>query len=106
STGTIDFGTAEGVIWTCFEPEWGPNVIGPVLAGSGGLTIAGSNTLILHGANTYTGTTCVSDGVLQIGDVFPTKARLGAGDVEIAAGAVLRIKSNVTDAISDSATIT
>ena len=106
STGTIDFGAAEGVIWTCFEAEWGPNVIGPVIAGSGGLTIAGSNTLILQAANTYTGTTCVGDGVLQIGDAQPTRARLGAGDVHIAAGAMLRIKGNVVDAISDRATVT
>lgn len=106
STGTINFGPAEGVIWTCFETEWGPNIIGPVIAGSGGLTIAGSNTLILQGANTYTGRTCVCDGTLQIGDVFPTKARIGNGDLEVAAGASVRIMPNTPNAIADTATVT
>jgi autotransporter-associated beta strand protein len=106
STGTLDFGPAEGIIWTCFEAEWGPNIIGPAIAGSGGLTIAGSNTLVLHGANTYTGKTCVSGGTLQVGDVFPTKARLGKGDVQVAAGATLRIMSTVSRAIAADATVT
>ncbi len=38
-----------------------------VIAGAGSLTKAGSGTLVLSGANTYTGGTVVSAGVLQMG---------------------------------------
>ena len=37
-----------------------------IIAGTGGLTKAGPGTLILGGANTYTGTTTVSNNVLRI----------------------------------------
>ena len=104
--GTLNFGPAEGILWTCFEGKIGPNIVGAVITGSGGLTITGSNTINLINANTYTGKTCVASGVLQIGEAFPTDARLGNGDVEIAAGATLRIKSNITNGIADTATVT
>jgi autotransporter-associated beta strand protein len=106
TAGTLDFGSAEGVIWSDFEGRFGPNLIGAVIAGSGGLTVAGSNTLILLNANTYTGKTCVASGILQIGEFFPTEARLGGGDVDVAAGATLRIKSNIVNGIADTATVT
>jgi autotransporter-associated beta strand protein len=103
--GTIDFGPAEGVIWSNFDGKLGANMIGAVLAGSGGLTFSGTNTLILLAASTYTGRTCIGSGVLQLGDVIPNQARLGDGDVEVAAGATLRIMANVRDGIADTATV-
>lgn len=39
-----------------------------VIAGSGGLAKAGSGTLVLTGANSYTGTTTITGGALQLGD--------------------------------------
>jgi fibronectin-binding autotransporter adhesin len=41
--------------------------ISAIIQGSAGLTKAGTGTLILSGANTYTGTTIVNAGTLQLG---------------------------------------
>jgi autotransporter-associated beta strand protein len=103
--GTIDFGPAEGIIWTGFDTPYGPNCIGSVIAGSGGLTTAGNNVLVLKAANTYTGKTCVGSGILQVGDGTLTTSRLGNGDVDVAAGGALCIKARVANAIADAATV-
>lgn len=42
--------------------------IGAVLAGTSGLTKAGSGTLTLSATNTFTGTTTINAGALQLGD--------------------------------------
>jgi len=49
--------------------SFGNITVSGVISGSGGLTFNGSSaaTLILTGANTYTGTTTISAGTLQIG---------------------------------------
>ena len=41
---------------------------GGVVSGTGSLTQAGPGTTILTGANSYTGTTTISAGTLQIGN--------------------------------------
>jgi len=105
SAGTIDFGPAEGIIWTGFDTPYGPNGIGSVIGGSGGLTMAGNNVLVLTAANTYTGKTCVGSGILQVGDGTVTNSRLGQGDVDVAAGGTLCIKAKVANAIADTATV-
>ena len=108
--GTLNFGTAEAVIWAPFytlkdKPE---PLIGAVIAGSGGLTKAGTSPLVLTAANTYTGRTCVGAGVLTVGNgtSATATARLGAGDVEVASGATLLIRAQVANAIADDATVT
>ena len=106
AAGTIDFGAAEGVIWTAWVTPYGDTTIYSTLAGSGGLTKAASSTLILTAANTYTGTTCVAAGILQVGDGQSPAARLGAGDVEVANGASLSIAAGTANAVLDRATIT
>lgn len=106
NAGTIEFGLAEGVIWSSFVSGNGSNTIGSIITGRGGLTTSGTGTLILKGANTYTGKTCVSCGTLQVGDGKLSAARLGDGDVEVANGAILRIKASVANAIADSAIVT
>ncbi len=105
AAGTIDFGPAEGVIWTGFETPYGPKCIGAVIAGSGGLTIAGNDVLILKAANTYRGKTCVGSGILQVGDGTLSTSKLGEGDVEVAAGGTLCIKAPVAKAIAETATV-
>jgi autotransporter-associated beta strand protein len=56
--------------------------------GAGGLTKAGAGTLTLAADSAYTGPTNVNVGTLRVGNGGATGA-LGAGDVTIAAGAVV-----------------
>jgi autotransporter-associated beta strand protein len=57
-----------------------PGTYAGVMSGTGSLTKQNSDTLILTGANTYTGTTAISSGTLQIGD-GGTSGTLGTGAV-------------------------
>jgi len=101
AAGTLNFGTAEGIIWSLAS---NPNGIGSVIAGSGGLTKSGTGTLQITGANTYTGATYVSSGTLIVGN-GTNNSNLGtSGDVFVAAGALLDIRNNNT--IADTAKLT
>jgi len=64
--------------------------ISATIAGSSGLTKAGPGTLTLTGSNTYSGTTTITSGNLQIGN-GGTSGTLGSGPVTIASGASLTI---------------
>ena len=77
-----------------------------------GLTKSGSGTLILSGANTYTGTTTVTEGVLQIGNGGTTGTLGTNSNTSIASGAELRIERSTesfgytyTGALSGSGTV-
>lgn len=61
--GTLDFGTAEGVLSAVSGKTL---TIASAITGSGGLTVGGGGTVVLTGANSHTGGTYVSGGVLNI----------------------------------------
>ena len=100
AAGTLNFGSAEGIIW---QSVGNTNTIGAAITGTGGLTKATTATLILAGANNYSGQTTVSAGTLQVGD-GTNASTLGTGNVEVAAGAILKLVSD--DAIADAAILT
>lgn len=106
--GTVDFGTAEGCVFMN-SGSVDNAAIGAVVAGSGGLSIGAltGGRIRLTAANTYTGTTSVASGVIQVGDgtANTTTARLGVGDVRVAGGATLRIAANVANAIPNDRTV-
>ncbi len=107
TAGILDFGFAEGCVYALSISE-GNAAIGAVITGTGGLTLAGPGRLRLTGANTYSGTTSIASGLVQVGDgtVNTATARLGAGDVQVCALATLRIASNAANAIANDATVT
>ena len=101
TAGTLNFGSAEGVLWGGIS---GTNVIGAVIDGSGGLTKTSIAAVTLTATNTYTGTTSVNCGTLMVGnDTYGSN--LGAGDVFVADGARLLIRAASTNAIANTATV-
>jgi fibronectin-binding autotransporter adhesin len=99
TAGTISFGSTEGIVWSLGANS---NTIGSVLIGSGGLTKGGAGMLTLAGDNMYTGTTYVAGGTLRVGNGM-VGSDLGAGNINVAAGAVLQISS--ASAIDDVAAV-
>ena len=97
----MNFGTAEGIIWSLGSNS---NGIGSVISGSGGLTKSGTGTLTITGSNTYFGDTYVSSGTLIVGN-GTNNSNLGtSGDVFVAAGSLLDIRNN--NAIADTSKLT
>jgi fibronectin-binding autotransporter adhesin len=81
--GSLVYNTAGNVTYT------------KVISGTGSVTQAGTGTLTFTGANTYSGTTTISAGTLQVGNGGATGA-LGSGD----------ITDNATLAINRTGTVT
>ncbi len=74
-------------------------------SGSGTLSKSGPGTLVLGGANTYTGGTTVTAGMLAVSGA---SAGLGTGNVTVqgtTAGSALAIEGGVNNAIGDDATV-
>ncbi len=68
--------------------------ISGILSGSGGLSNTGTGTVTLQGANTYTGSTNVSAGVLNIRN--NTSLGTTAAGTIISAGATLQLQGNIS----------
>jgi endoglucanase len=70
------------------------------IVGSGGLTISMANatdhTTLTHGANTYSGGTTVTSGVLRV----QAAGALGAGNVKVASGSTLDLDYAGTDTVN------
>ena len=73
----------------------GTNTINTVIAGTGNLTKAGAGTLILAANNTYSGSTTISAGTLQVGN-GGTTGSLGTGSVTDNAALVFNLSSATT----------
>jgi len=101
--GAINFGAAEGVI---FSQAGNSNGIGARLVGSSGFTKGGGGILTLTGINSgIYGPVNVSAGTLQIGD-GTNNSTIGVGNqVHVHAGATLRLSlvptGSVIDGIAD-----
>ncbi len=82
------------------------DTISSVVAGSTGLTLSGGGTLVLTAANSYSGTTTISAGTLQVGN-GGTTGSLGTGAVTDNAVLLIDLSTsiNVTNAISGSGTL-
>jgi fibronectin-binding autotransporter adhesin len=74
------------------------SVISGVMGGSSSLTKTGNGTLILTADNTYTGTTTIAGGTLQLGDETPTGS---TGPGTILNNATLDIRRNNTFVLSN-----
>ncbi len=77
-----------------------------VISGTGGLAQIGSGTTILNAANTFSGPTVVTSGVLAIGDPgHATAALSGGGPVTVASGATLGGYGGVAGDVTSAGTV-
>jgi autotransporter-associated beta strand protein len=100
SAGTVNLGATEGVISVHASNS---ATIGAVIAGTDGFSKVQSGTLTLTGANTVGGPVHVGGGTLRVGD-GTYSSNVGSGDVNVHAGATLRISCDA--AIINDATVT
>jgi autotransporter-associated beta strand protein len=89
ATTNLNFGAAEGVVYT----SQAGGTISAVVKGSGGLTTFGPGTLTLTAANTYTGSTQINSGTLLAANT--TGSATGSGDVTVFSTATLQVTGQV-----------
>ncbi len=94
STGAVTLSSTG--IFTLSAVSTGGITVSSIISGAGGVTVnsAGTGLVILSGANTYTGDTTVSAGILNI----QNGSALGAstGVVSVTSGAALQIQGGIT----------
>ena len=103
-SGAVALGTTVKTI-TVAQLTGQATLSGVVGGALGGITKVGPGTLVLSGANTYTGGTIVDAGTLS---VTGATAKLGTTNVTVngtTAGTSLSIATGVTNAITDTATL-
>ncbi len=105
AAGTLTLSNTSAITATnktiTFNGDSNISVSGAVSLGNGGLTQSGSGTLTLDGTNSYTGTTTLSDGVLQITD----EDNIGGSSATLAfGGGELHTTGNTT--VSGNASVT
>ncbi len=102
---TLDGGTLTVTNYQAIKVTFGLNAtINSVLAGAAGLAIDGPGNLILGGANSYTGPTVITTGILQLAasDRIPDSA---AGAIaNVPGGSTLMFGGNNTDTLWDGTT--
>jgi autotransporter-associated beta strand protein len=76
----------------------GTVTVSGTIGGSGNMTKSGAGTLVLSGANSYAGTTIVSEGVLTITTNSTLPGLTTNGRYSVANGATLGVYNAVTDA--------
>ncbi len=79
-TGNIAMGAGGGLTFNQTGISSGTTLYSGIISGDGTFTKDGAGTSILTGANTYTGTTTISAGTLQIGN-SSTTTLMGTGAV-------------------------
>jgi autotransporter-associated beta strand protein len=94
----ITLGTGNGTLST--DASVSVNYSG-VIAGTGGLTKSGSGTLTLTNVQTYTGTTTISGGTLNVGDGSDALAALSANTLSIGSGATLNFNHNADTTVAN-----
>ncbi|PUE51435.1 hypothetical protein B9Z45_14730 [Limnohabitans sp. 2KL-17] len=97
--GSNNISTTGGTI--TINPSTGPHDYSGVISGAVGLNKSGSGTQILSGANTYSGATNITGGVLRV----TNSGGLGssAGATTVSSGAALEISGGIT--LADALTI-
>jgi autotransporter-associated beta strand protein len=99
TAGALDFGGAEGILSVHADNS---ATIGSQIRGTDGFSKIQTGTLTLTGANACGGPVHVGGGTLRVGD-GSFASNLGSGDVDVHAGATLRISTSA--AIADTATV-
>lgn len=89
--GTLNFSDTSPDITTVIGSS---ATINSTIAGSNGLTKSSAGTLILGGSNTYTGTTAISAGVVNLRSA--TGLGSTTGGTTVASGAALEVQNNLT----------
>lgn len=110
STGSMGFNSQSGArTLTLTGTSTGNNTLAAIIGDNGGatsLTKAGAGTWILTGTNTYTGTTTITAGTLQLG-TFVATGTLGSGPVVNNGNLIVQKSSSIiSNAISGSGNLT
>ncbi|MCM7587698.1 autotransporter outer membrane beta-barrel domain-containing protein [Enterobacter chuandaensis] len=93
-SGNVTLGAGDLTVNT----QTGPVTYGGLISGTGGVTTEGAGTWILTGANTWTGGTTITAGILQLGDGGTSGSLADASAVTVNSGATLAF--NRSDALA------